>query len=283
MEMDVSTILLSLGLNQLEAEIYPLLLMHGPLTGYRIGQLLGKPTANVYKALEALARKGAVLIEEGDSRICRAVAPDEFLGQLKSYFQYSINRAATVLPQLKSAPLDERIYQLQSVSLVFERCKMMLAQCTTLAVLDIFPHAVELLKEEITSAVQRGVEVFLQVYQPIEIKGANVVIAFDREAVLSYWHSEQLNIVTDGREVLLALMNPELTTIHQALWSQSLYLSCMMHTGFMKEHTVNRLLALQNRKNVSDEMHEILSQQKFFHTSDVPGLQDLFRRFTPHN
>ena len=49
-----------------------------------------------------------------------------------------------------------------------------------------------------------------------------------REAA-AYWNSQQLNVVIDGRETLIALLDNELTQIHQALWSNSLYLSCLMH------------------------------------------------------
>ncbi len=279
MEMEISTLLMSLGLNQLEAEVYTLLLTHDTLTGYRIGQLLGKPTANVYKALDALARKGAVLIEDGNSRTCRVVPANEFLGQLETAFHRTTARAAQVLAQFKSVSADERIYQLQSVSLVFERCRNMLARCTTIAILDIFPHAVELLRDAITEAIHRGVEVFLQVYLPIEIEGAHIVVAHQAETVLEFWHSEQLNAITDGKEALLALMNPELTMIHQAIWSQSLYLSCMMHAGFMREHTFNHLMMVQEDDNATYEMRQILAQHKLFHTSEVPGLHDLFHRF----
>lgn len=52
-------LLRQLGLNQLEAEVYAFLLPNEPMTAYAIGTALGKPTANVYKAIEHLARLGA--------------------------------------------------------------------------------------------------------------------------------------------------------------------------------------------------------------------------------
>ena len=68
----------SLGLNRLEAEVYTFLLEQPePVTAYRAGRALGRPTANVYKAIEALARKGAVVIDEGSTRLCRPSPPSD--------------------------------------------------------------------------------------------------------------------------------------------------------------------------------------------------------------
>ena len=52
---ELITQLTSLGLNRLEANVYIDLLKHKASTGYAIGKRLGKATANVYKAIDALA------------------------------------------------------------------------------------------------------------------------------------------------------------------------------------------------------------------------------------
>ncbi|MCK5171620.1 MAG: hypothetical protein KAQ75_17205, partial [Bacteroidales bacterium] len=72
-------ILIDIGFNRLEAEVYMHLLTHPPSTAYKIGKLINKPTANVYKAIDALSKKGAVLIEDNKNKLCKAVNPDEFL------------------------------------------------------------------------------------------------------------------------------------------------------------------------------------------------------------
>ena len=84
--------LIDLGLNQLEAEVYLALLPEEPMTAYRIGKIIGKPTANVYKAIDVLARKGAVVIEEGKNRKCKAVEVQLFVAQLKRDFDQKSTR-----------------------------------------------------------------------------------------------------------------------------------------------------------------------------------------------
>ena len=67
-----------MGLNALEAEVYAQLLKESPLTGYGVAKALGKPAANVYKAIDTLADKGAVIVDEGGTRQCRAVPAQGF-------------------------------------------------------------------------------------------------------------------------------------------------------------------------------------------------------------
>ena len=133
--------LLSLGLSQLEAEVYICLLPEEPMTAYRIGKLLGKPTANVYKAIDALVRKGAVLIEEGKSRKCRAVAPALFIKQLRTDFERKATTVTQSLIQLKKHSFDEDIYKVGTVALALEKGREMLKRSEKIVVIDAFPEA----------------------------------------------------------------------------------------------------------------------------------------------
>ena len=81
-ESESVEVLSELGFTNLEAEIYAFLLQESPVTGYRIAQAIGKPAANTYKAIQTLELKGAVIVDEGSSRMCRAVSADELLNRL---------------------------------------------------------------------------------------------------------------------------------------------------------------------------------------------------------
>src|SRR6516162_713654 len=158
--------LTGLGFTELEAEVYVALLQHSPATGYRVAQAIGRPVANTYKAIESLQHKGAVLVDEGTSRLCRAVPAEELLAQLERSFQRRRQEAANALAALRAAPEDDRVYQLQSVAQVFERCRRMLEGCEEAAVLDVFPKPLEELREAVEAAAQRGVRVAVKAYAP---------------------------------------------------------------------------------------------------------------------
>ncbi|MBU0637937.1 MAG: hypothetical protein KKB50_03665 [Planctomycetes bacterium] len=270
-------LLQELGLNRLEADVYLLLLAEPePVTAYRIGKTLGKPTANVYKAIEALLRKGAVVVEEGDRRVCRAVAPAEFLEHLERTFVWQTRAAKTRLRQQRPRLADERIYQLESVPLVFERCRAMLARSERIAVVDAFPHALEEIRPAVAETAERGVAVYLLAYAPVSVAGAQVALAFQRERILRHWNSQQLHCVIDGRETLVTLLNNELSAVHQALWTRSLFLSCFMHAGLLREHVFHEIAAVLDGGDSSPRLRELVNRHPSFHSVEVPGQRELF-------
>lgn len=272
-------LLQKLGLNFLEAEVYiHLLSQDEPATAYRIGKTLGKPTANVYKAIEALARKGAVVLDLGEPRLCRAVPGEEFLSQLETSFQQTKKQTAKQLSNLRHPLPDERIYQLQSVSLVFERFRLMLASATQIAAVDAFPGAMKAIRPTIEETVARGVEVYVQGYEPTDIPGAHVVQAYQSARILGHWKSQQLNCVVDGRELLLALLHYDLSDVYQAVWTSSPFISCMMHAGLMREHFFHEIAALKDREDFPKPLRILLDQHPGFHTVEIPGQKLLFSR-----
>jgi hypothetical protein len=61
----------TLGFTELEAAVYTFLVESSPATAYRVAQGIGRPVANTYKAVESLQQKGAVLVDETGTRLCR--------------------------------------------------------------------------------------------------------------------------------------------------------------------------------------------------------------------
>ncbi len=271
--------LTEIGLSRLEAEVYSYLVASVPQTAYRVAKEIGRPTANVYKAVEALARMGGLVIQEGDNRECRAVPAKEFLHHLKKDFACRAKQVEQTLASKSQSYQDERVYQIQSVPLAFERCCTMLERCHTIAIVDAFPGPLERIRPAIEKAVSRGIEVRVEAYQPIKIPGAHVVVADLGRDIPEFWGSQQMNVVIDGQELLAALMNNELTRIHQAIWSRGLYLSCLIHAGLLHEQTIARLLAAMEQPQALQKLRSILKSCRFFHSSSVPGQKALHRLF----
>ena len=89
---------------------------------------------------------------------------------------------------------------------------------------------------------------------------------------------EQLNLIIDGQECLLALFDSSVTNLHQATWSQNVYLSFLLHVGLLREHHAHQLLALSGSDNLTQQVQEILNINQF-NPDDVEGLKILFSRF----
>ncbi|GJM43480.1 MAG: hypothetical protein DHS20C21_03220 [Gemmatimonadota bacterium] len=227
--------LVALGFTQLEADVYSWLLEESPATGYRIGQALRKPAPNIYKALESLEAKGAVMVDEGRSRQCSPVPPDELLAHLDRRFQEDRQRAHESLSRRVKANGDERIYRLQSRDAVLARARGMLERAREVAIVDGFPGPLQEIAPDLEAAARRGVRVAALSYAPAEVAGVEMILHLDAANVLERWPTDWLNLVVDGAEYVVSNFEPNGGPVRQAIWSESVYLSWVYHSSLSAE------------------------------------------------
>lgn len=270
-------LLKQLGFNQLEVEVYLFLLTTEPMTAYKVGVSINKPTANVYKVMDSLAKKGAVLIESNKSKYCKAVSPSEFFSHYEKNILEKTKQTKELLKNLENNYYDEKTYSIESVPLVFERFRNMMQKAKVIAVIDAFPSALNLVLDSIQEAIKRGVDVYIQTYKPITIKGADIAYSEIGEKAISHWQSEQLNLVIDGEEYLVALMDLELTRTIQASWSNNYYMACSLHAGSIQGQTIIKISNRIGNKEFEKEVKEIIEKQKYFYNSNIPGFNKLLK------
>jgi sugar-specific transcriptional regulator TrmB len=273
--------LVAFGFTALEAEVYVFLLQESPATGYRVAQGIGKPVANTYKAIASLQAKGAILVEEGANRLCRAVPADELLQRLERQFQENRQRAAQALATLKASPDDDRVYHLRTWEQVMERSRQMLASCEQVAVLDLFPDPLAQLRTDIAETAARGVRTLIKAYAPAQIEGADVVVNPHGHTVLKRWPGQWLNLVTDGRESLLAFLTRDGKGVHQALWSGSAYLSWVYHSAVSCETILAAAEQSLEKGATRAELREIIRSYHDAFRPSIPGYEALLHRFGP--
>ncbi len=267
---------MGLGLNALEARCYEALLSGGRATGYELAQRTGKPAANVYKAVASLAHKGAVSVRSGRTRVFEAIPPAEFLGGVERRHAALVEQALSNLESIASDPEPAQLHAIESVDAAFARARAMLRSARKIVVVDAFPTALERIAPEIARASRRGVAMHVQAYREIDLDVTSLVVAAESEAVLAHWNGEQMNIVVDGREVLLCLLTADCRRVVQAFWSNALYLACMHHAGFLREHVFHKArAALAARGSDSASLRRLLDASPTFHSTDVPGQRTL--------
>jgi len=238
--------LVELGFTALEAEIYTRLLEEeSPVTGYRLAQLLSKAAPNVYKALESLESKGAVMVDSGQTRLCRAAPPAELLARLDRRFGEARERARHDLEDRARPRVDQRVYQLTSLDAVLERARAMLGRASEIVVVDAFPHSFEVLRESLQETAGRGVEVAALTYQEADpIPGVRVHSHPVPEFTRKRWPGDWLNISIDASELLIALLDYDGDRVHQAIWTSSPVMAVAYHNGLSSEAILNRLESL---------------------------------------
>ena len=237
-----STALVSLGFTELESSAYLFLLRESPATGYRVAQGIGKPVANTYKAIDSLRDKGAVVVETTEGKLVRAVPAAELLRRIESDFDRRRRRAVDALTSIAATPDDDAVYRLAELEQVYERCRAMLRRAVHVVALDLFPAPFLALRADIERCVARGVMVAMQVYEPVALRGAEVVVNARAPHVLSRWSGQWINIARDSAEHLVALLDADGGAIEHATWTASPFLSHIAYSGLIGEITAAALM-----------------------------------------
>lgn len=232
--------LAELGLTPLESEIYAFLLNAPAATGYRIAQAIGKPVGNIYKAIEALESKGAVLTsDDGGNRTARAVAVEEWLRLRTRAFEAACAEATASLaiPAASDAEgeVDDGLYRLHTLEQALERTRTVIAEAQRVLIATIAPALVADVAAELSAATHRGVAVAVKTFAPCEIPGAEIVVDPRGGAALEGAPGDWLILNSDGRECVHALVHPETRELLTATWSANPLLAWSHYSGIASD------------------------------------------------
>lgn len=274
MESQTVRHLVELGLTALEAEIYVFLARGESATGYRVAQALGKPVANTYKAIESLQLKGAIEVEDGESRTCRAVPPEEFLGRLEREFLDRRRKAGKELSRLAKPAADDRLYTIRSSAQVIERARAMLGRAEKVVLIDAFPRPLLMLKPDLEAAASRGVDVLVHNYDTLKIAGVTIVPEQRPSEVLGRTPGEHVGLVVDAREYLVALIRLGGTGVHQAVWTRSSIVATNQHIGMLYEMMLAEVeLRLNEGEPTAEELRRALKPYRKHYLQFTPGYE----------
>lgn len=271
----------TLGFTELEAAVYTFLVESSPATAYRVAQGIGKPVANTYKAVESLQQKGAVLVDETGTRLCRAIPPAELLAALERTFDTRREAAAQALGRLRPAKPDDGVFTLTSAAQVYERCGQMLERAGDVVLLDAFPAVIERLRPALEAAATRGLTVAVQAYAPTDLQGADVVVPTTAGAVLERWPGQWLCLLVDGAEYLFAFLDRDGEKVHQAIWSASAFLAWVQHSYLADSLRANLLERLLEDGAGPEEISEARQRAQRWIAREARGYRELRERFGP--
>ncbi len=274
--------LAELGLTGLEAEIYAHLLASSTLTGYAIARQIGKPTANTYKALDSLLEKGAVMMEYGKTRLYRAVSASDLLASLEQRHKTIGEQLLAAASKLPRHEIDDRVYQIGSADQLFQQYRTMLANATHVAVFDLFPQAVTILRDDLIMAAKRNVRTVVKVYQPTAIEGVGTLMNTN-PTTLDRWPGEWANGVVDGNIYQVAFLSRDCRSIHLGIRSESPYLAWMYHHGLVSELISTAVAEALNEKRSVADLQAAHDKYKDLLTYNTPGLAALLERFGDGN
>jgi HTH-type transcriptional regulator, sugar sensing transcriptional regulator len=225
----------TLGFSDVESQTYCELLRTGPSTGYRLAAAIGKAGANIYQALESLLLKGAVMVDNKQTRIYRAVPAAELIEVLEQSFKSKAADALHSLQKIAAPAVDDNLYRLKSVAQVLQRGRAMIAASREIVLFDLFPAPLESFRVELERAAAREVLIAGVTYGEAPALRVDHLHVHSWNSVSEAWPGQQITIVSDAAEYLVALLSSDGASVVHGIWTDSAYLACLQHTGLAAE------------------------------------------------
>ncbi len=230
-----------LGFSGAEAAVYVALLQEPKATGYRIARLASKPVPNTYKALDALHKKGAIIVDEtGRGRTYTALPVREFFEAMKRRLDTMRVHLEEELKGLTAGTVEGGIYQLTTPDQVYGRAKTMLREAKGVALVDIFPRPLVRLRGDLEAAAKRGLKIWMMIYEPGEVKGCEVIAPKKPASQLEVWKVDWMNVVVDSREALYSLLKKDGAAVERAVWIKDPHLALQAFSGMFHEFAFDR-------------------------------------------
>jgi hypothetical protein len=233
--MQVAQSIAGLGFSDTESRIYCELLKSGPSTGYRLAASIGKAAANVYQALEALLLRGAVMVDDKEARVFRAVAAAELIAALENDFKRRSSVALEALKRIEISAADDRLYHLKTTGQILERGRAMISAARKIVLFDLYPGPLELFHVDLEKAAARNVFVAGVTYGDAPKLQITHLHSHPWTSVSQRWPGQQTTLVCDANEYLIALLSSDGKTVLHGSWTDSPYLACLQHTGLASE------------------------------------------------
>ena len=294
MKESVMDHLTELGFSGAEAAVYVALLREPKATGYRIARLAGRPEPNTYKALDALHKKGAVVVDEtGRGRTYTALPVRDFLDGMKRRLDTMCVHLEAELKGLTAGSIEGGIYQLNTPDQVYGRAKTMLREAKGVALIDIFPEPLEQMRGDLETAAKRGLKICVMVYEPCEVKGCEVIAPKSPASQLVVWKVDWMNVVVDSREALYSFLKKDSAGVERAVWIKDPHLALQAFTGVFHEFAFDRakqqilagkskdeataeIMRFSRRYIIDDEFYEVIGPW-----IDIEKVRELQRRGEP--
>lgn len=277
--------LLKLGLNPLEADIYISILKQQGLTGYRIGQLLGKSRANIYNALESMKIKGLVVEDNSEkSKLYYTKDLENYVNRIQSGLIDDLKTAKNHLSEIKSDEIKDGVFQIKDSNEVLELAEKIINRSEKFLLLDLFPSSFAKVKDLIINRAKecRELKIYIKIYSDDTIDEENIFIipAPDIKTQLDHWDLDWMIINSDNIETLICCYSQDDESKFHSIHIKNIFLSGLIYNGTYSE-LLSTFLYTQIKMGIPHQ--EILKNCKFLSPAIVHSVDtenNLFKSLT---
>jgi sugar-specific transcriptional regulator TrmB/putative sterol carrier protein len=167
--MQLQAALQQIGFTEYEAKVYLALLANPGTTGYEVSRHSGVPRAKVYEVLEALARRGIVLVEQADGKqLYQPVEHESLLAAYSRDLTSLLTKLGSELGRVSVLGREPRFLTLRDRRSVMERCRQICETAQAQVLLSGWPEELRELRPALLAAERRGVACYVLSYGPLD-------------------------------------------------------------------------------------------------------------------
>lgn len=170
--MDLIEALGKIGFTRHESILYVTLCQEGELTGYEAAKISGLPRSNVYLALAGLVEKGGAYICEGEAARYTPVPVEELVVNTRRQMDEVLNFLEKHLPGRKTS--SEPYITITGKMQIINKMKNIISQARERVYLSFAPQELELVINELTDVITRGLKVVIITTPPFKLDGATI-------------------------------------------------------------------------------------------------------------
>ncbi|MBN1971327.1 MAG: hypothetical protein JXR48_17670 [Candidatus Delongbacteria bacterium] len=240
MENTLLSSLISLGLTNMEAEIYINLNQNPGITGYGISKLMGKSRTNIYSSLESLKNKGFILENNtGKNSEYIAVELNIISSRIKKQIDKNIDTVKLELSKIQNNEIKDGVYQIQNYEDSILRAIEIINNSNNFLMVDSFPGPLSVilpfLKEALNS--KPNLIIYLKCYDKTtsDHKNLKIITAPDIDFQLKKWQGEWLFLTSDCEQSFLSCFKQNQKGIFHTIWIKNVYLTGVLHNGIYSE------------------------------------------------
>jgi HTH-type transcriptional regulator, sugar sensing transcriptional regulator len=218
MKPDMIRILQNLGFTEYEAKAYIALLQKSPMSGYAIALNSGVPRSKIYEVIEGLVGRGEILASHGSPVLYSPLSPKELISLKRRRTEINFDAAEEALESFEfSTENRENIWNITGREEILHRIKEVIANSEQRILLEIWGEDVELIKDELKEAENRGVEIYIVSYGTMEYDFAHVYPHDHYEEITNEYGGRWVILSVDDKEIVAGIIS--IGTDSRAAWT----------------------------------------------------------------
>ena len=238
-----------LGFTTLECKIYLSLLEYGSMSPYQIAKKIDISRSSIYNSLEHMVSKGMVEVVPEDTVLYIAQDPQVLLGKLEGDYVRNLKEAKSGLEHFLETSYQENYVIVHGFSMIMEKVKTLLETAKE----EVFINTdmdLDILKEELSQAVERGVRVL--VFSFVEMPSIC-------EGIEIYSHMRQ-RMVENTNHRFMIVVDDDMAVVADANKGREEWKATVTNNKLMKnivrEHIHNDIYMLKLRQIYGREIYE---------------------------